>query len=669
MGLTTQTFDIITRIAVGNGALVYRAVEKSSLRQVALKLLTKDGELDHRLDLDALFTDAPRLKSIYGAHVCQLLDAYSDEDGPVLVYEYANGLNGAEFPSQRKLDATQALDVAAQLISALRSGERQRTPHGDLKPSNIIFVDLPEGRPFAFVLDWGLAAYRSKIPDDSLFFLSPERLAGGPPSHAADLFAAGSILFYLYTGKVLVTRDTYEQVAIAWRGVRPSVLAELRPDLPPKLVHWICSLLELDPAKRPASAVEASTALAALNPPPPPAPPETIRPRPPSAPQPTRLPAPSSAPSSVILPVPQRSGVRPAPAPSAPAPRPGAIPPKKKSMLPSILLGALTAAALAGGGIYWVMNQKKKVVEPAAMEDNRPSRPASESVSAPVEKPTPRALPNAVPATPSSPPSVARNGSQKSAAKPAEATAPAVPPAQDGPFFAIESFAYPSGSPLAGQNGGSGWAGAWQGPPPAKVEGASLSYPAHPATGGSITIDETNEELLWSRTVGSASRFLPQPGKGGHWYFGMLIEHHSGLPTPGGEIHINPFDTKTVHNLIRIVIADAGDSTKVTLNNEKAVVEVKNDGKPICLVMRIEAKNPKFDNYDIQARLWVNPDFSKPRPQPHVECEVKYQPLPQQLGVLIRKKRSQAVTHLDELRYGRHWPEMAFLKGDKDGDD
>src|SRR6185436_9703877 len=104
--------------------------------------------------------------------------------------------SGAEFPQQRKLDATQALDVAAQLISSLRSGERQRMPHGDLKPSQIIFVDMPDGRPFTFVLDWALALFRANLPEDSLPFLAPERLAGGPPSHCADLFSAGAVLFY-----------------------------------------------------------------------------------------------------------------------------------------------------------------------------------------------------------------------------------------------------------------------------------------------------------------------------------------------------------------------------------------------------------------------------------------------------------------------------------------
>jgi serine/threonine-protein kinase len=280
MGLTTQTYDILTRLAVGNGALVYRAVDKVTHRQVALKLLIQEGDLDHRFNVGGLLADSKRLQQITGAHVCQLLDAYTDEDGPVLVYEYANGMSGAEFPSQRKLDAAQAVDVAAQLISALRSGERQKCPHGDVKPSNIVFMDLPDKRPFTIVLDWGLTAYRTAMADDSLLFLAPERLAGAAASHRADLFSAGAVLVFLYTGKMFVSGKDRAELQVAWQKARPGALSELRPDLPAKLVQWVCSLLELNPEKRPESAVEAFAGLAALNPPPAPVPPESFRERP-----------------------------------------------------------------------------------------------------------------------------------------------------------------------------------------------------------------------------------------------------------------------------------------------------------------------------------------------------------------------------------------------------
>lgn len=276
MGLTTQTYDILSRIAIGNGALIYRAVDKATTRQVALKLLVQEGNLDHRLDVDALLADAPRLRQMSGAHICQLLDAYPDDDGPVLVYEFADGRNGQVQGEKRTLAPAEALDVAAQLISALRSGERQKCPHGDVKPSNIMLADLPDGRPFLVVLDWGIAAHRSAMPDESLPFLAPERLAGSPVSHAGDLFSAGAVLFFLLTGKTLVGGQSPEALLAMWRRAQPAVLAELRPDLPAKFVQWVCRLLEPDPKKRPASAVDAGAALAAMGPPPPSAPAESV---------------------------------------------------------------------------------------------------------------------------------------------------------------------------------------------------------------------------------------------------------------------------------------------------------------------------------------------------------------------------------------------------------
>ena len=394
MGLTTQTYDILSRIAIGNGALIYRAVDKATTRQVALKLLVQDGDLDHRLDVDALLADSPRLRKLAGAHVCQLLDAYPDDDGPVLVYEFADGRNGQEQGEKRKLTPAEALDVAAQLISALRSGERQKCPHGDVKPSNIMFVDLPEGRPFLVVLDWGIAAHRSTMPDDSLPFLAPERLVGGPVSHAADLFSAGAVLFFLFTGKTLVGGKSPAELLATWRQARPAVLAELRPDLPAKLVQWMCGLLELDPQKRPASAVDAGVVLATLGPPPPPVPPESIRPRPP-------VPIGSGISKAPVAP---GSAVRAAPAPVTSQARavPGsvatnvaapvdAIPhAKSKGLHPAlkVVISSSVSALVCVGGWFAFFHGRDPASAPAKVSQNAgapvPVREASASVGPPI---------------------------------------------------------------------------------------------------------------------------------------------------------------------------------------------------------------------------------------------------------------------------------------------
>ena len=446
MGLTTQNYDILTRLAVGNGALVYRGVDKVSHRQVALKLLVQDGDVDHRFDVSALLAVSQRLRQITGAHVCQLLDAYMDDDGPVLVYEFANGVSGAELASQRNLTAPEVLDIAAQLISALRSGERQKTPHGDVKPSNVFFMELPDKRLFTLVLDWGLTAFRTSTADDSLPYLAPERLAGAAASHRADLFSAGAVLFFLCTGKMLVAGTNRAELQAAWQKTRPALLAELRPDMPAKFVQWLCSLLELAPEKRPESAVDALAALAALNPPPPPVPPESFRPRPvaPAATLPIA--------SGIVKPPPAdlkpASAIRqppPAPAVSESAvkkiAKPAAGPVKKSHVAMTVSL-LIFFVALIAGGVWLVFFRKEEPKYPgeeyspkptAAVAARTPAPSVGESIgkkfTPPPATPTPAKKPK--PGQPNPPP--AKPGAKpppKPAAPPPANLAPPQPAAK-----------------------------------------------------------------------------------------------------------------------------------------------------------------------------------------------------------------------------------------------
>jgi serine/threonine protein kinase len=437
MGLTTQTYDILTRLAVGNGALVYHAMDKVSHRQVALKLLVQDGNVDHRFNVEALLADAQRLRQITGAHVCQLLDAYRDDDGPVLSYEFAKGASGAELPAQRTLDAAQVIDVAAQLISALRSGERQKCPHGDVKPSNIIFMQLAERRQFALVLDWGLTAYRTVTADDSMPYLAPERLAGAAASHRADLFSAGALLFFLCTGKTLVAGTNRTELGSAWRQVRPAVLAEMRPDLPAKFVQWLCGLLELAPEKRPASAVDALASLAALNPPPAPVPPESFRPRPVSkiAALPIasgivkRPPEMQAKPVSAIRQPPPPAANPPAPAKPTAAPAAG---PVKKSHI-AMTIGLFTfLLALIAGSVWFFFFRNTEAKYPSDELEARPRSSVAARTPAPSigenigKKITPPPMPPKPAANPAASPK------PKSPVKPA-APNPAIPSASPQP--------------------------------------------------------------------------------------------------------------------------------------------------------------------------------------------------------------------------------------------
>lgn len=625
MGLTTQNYDILTRIAIGNGAIVYRGIQKDSLRQVAIKLLSSDGELDHRMDLAALFADVPKLRGIAGTHVCQLLEAMHDEDGPVLIYEFADGLNGSEFAQKEKLTPAQVLDVAAQLISALRSGERQRLPHGDLKPSNLVFVKLANDRPFTLVLDWGLAAYRSALHGDSLPYLAPERLTGAPPSHSADLFAAGAVLFYLCTGKVLATGSSEQELLAAWPYVNPNILAELRPDLPAKLVQWIASLVELDPVQRMSSAVEANVQLGHFSPPAPPIPPESIRPRP--APRSGIQPPAASGIAPAPVPVPRASAVvkAPQPVPRASAvqaapraiPTPRVVPPRRKKTALIVSLSLTLVALLAAPA--WYFHPQRGPIE-ITLE---PEKTIEET------------------------------------------------------YLAIESFDYKPGTPLEALAGGSGWAGPWHGSD-ATVDGKRYGYPGHSGAGGNLLMPaSTAKEGNWSRVVGPIARCKIDPAKGGHIYFGALLD--CSAMGKNAELLINPLDAENKINHFLIVCTEVNGKIRINLSTNNHDAKELDPKQPIFLLMRFDFGKPTPPTYEIRATLYVNQSLSqstldaKAALPPGIKKDVR---LPEKLGLSIQKRPAPGEFRLDEIRYGYHHAEMLFkpptpavkAKDDGDGD-
>ena len=678
MGLTTQTYDILSRIGIGNGSLVYRAVHKTNLRQVALKLLThntgfdEEPEFDHRFDIPALLAKVPVMKLITGSHVCQLLDAYEDEDGVVLAYEFASGLSGIEVPYQRRLDAAQALDVASQVISALRSGERQRTPHGDFKASNLVFVDTAESRPYIFILDWGLAAFRSWNHANSLPYLAPERLMGGPISHQSDLFSAGVVLFYLFTGKVLAAGETNQEVLISWSKARPEILAELRPDLPPKLVQWVCSLLALDPVKRPQSAVDAGNALAALSPPPAMIPPESIRPKPMGAAQRAQ-----QAMGSGVVPSPQSgvarpiaSGVRPAAsgvrtAPSGVQARPSGIaapvsstavraePASKASPSPGskktgalIMAITLTIATAAAAGAAWWLVRGRGDREPEPAERFAGARTPSPSVTKPAPMPEKRPLP----------PSVERPAARSSSPKGSGSPASLSPAAT----LADESFAY-TGKTFSNENGGKGWGGPWTGTD-VEILAESLSYKDQPGTGGSLLIPSSDKPLAVSRSLGPLSRFQQGEYKDRHWYFAGVLQHSDGTNEPGGELRVSLVGAE---NVASFRIEDLGQELRITTGGGKSLT-LADEGKPMLVVARVQWIKDKEGAYDVKSALLVNPKMSAQgfgKAGPALEDSQRGANLPSDLMLKLEKSPGKARSLVDEIRYGRHWSNTVVRSG------
>ncbi len=247
---------------------VFQAVDSSDGQGVLVKQIPKDGQGDFPLDGVALKQAATSLTAPRGFPWVEIREIGEDEFSHYVVSRLVSDApSAAQHPQKGQFSPAEAVDILNQLASALSELERMRLTHGDIKPSNVLIGQQADGRPHVMLTDTGLSAFRKSHPVESLVFMAPERLGGGPATGASDLFTAGHIVYYLLTGYSLVGGNTVAELQEAWRKANPASLKKFRTDLDLRFVKVLLSILETNKAKRPATAGQVVRDLLVLNPP------------------------------------------------------------------------------------------------------------------------------------------------------------------------------------------------------------------------------------------------------------------------------------------------------------------------------------------------------------------------------------------------------------------
>lgn len=252
-----DAYAVKERVSIGTAGVVYRALHRASGREVLFKVLMEQAS--HPLNTAQVLAIAPALMRLKHARIAELLDAYEDPEGTVLVYPLIPGMAGSEFPlKERPLTPAEARQVARQLCEALLVGERAAFPHGDVKPSNIVIqLSKEDGRMSVQLQDWGLSSCRTAQPSETLQFMAPERHHGHPTSVQGDLFSLGASLWFLITGRLPVESVTREALLEEWGTFDPATLVGLQPEVDNHFRQWLAWLLRWQPRDRPPTVAKA----------------------------------------------------------------------------------------------------------------------------------------------------------------------------------------------------------------------------------------------------------------------------------------------------------------------------------------------------------------------------------------------------------------------------
>lgn len=225
----------LTRIGHGGFSVVYRAVQESFDRDVALKLLTIVGpDEDTRRRFEREVRLAGRLSD--HPHVVTVLDTGTTASGrPYLAMDLYDGGSMKQWLQRRgRLSGAQAAGVGAKIADALHAAHALGVLHRDVKPNNILISRYGEPALADFGVSWLLDAGNSSSVLDvfSPHHAAPELMTRGVPTASSDVYALGSTLYELIAGRPpfgAPGRDVRRTIYLALSEPAPPLVC---PDLP-----------------------------------------------------------------------------------------------------------------------------------------------------------------------------------------------------------------------------------------------------------------------------------------------------------------------------------------------------------------------------------------------------------------------------------------------------
>lgn len=262
--MSADRYEIRGKIGQGGVGAVYRAYDTQLRREVAMKRVLQDGEMNSEEATANLLKEATALSSVQHPHIVTVYDAGIDSEGPYVVMELINGKTLDEMVERGTLTYEDFKEVAIQSQEAMIAAQELDLVHRDLKPSNVMVSWLPSGRFQVKIVDFGLAKFSAKpslqtidhgdAVFGSIFFMAPEQFERTPLDRRTDMYSLGAMYYYALAGQYPFNGDTAPQVMAAHLQNKVPPLAEVRPDLPPWVCDWVMWHIRRDMNDRPDSA-------------------------------------------------------------------------------------------------------------------------------------------------------------------------------------------------------------------------------------------------------------------------------------------------------------------------------------------------------------------------------------------------------------------------------
>ena len=264
-GRSFGDFELLEEIGRGGMGVVYKAVQRSLGRVVALKTILR-GEQARPADVARFQVEAESLAHLDHPHIVGVYAAGEHDGQAWFSMRYVEGETLTALLSRGPLRARDAASLLAVIARAVDFAHERGILHRDLKPSNIL-IDR-EGRPH--VTDFGLAKRVRATEREAAWtglthsgaivgtpaYMAPEQVSGsrGKPSPASDVYSLGVILYEMLTGRPPFQAPTPVDTLLLVLDQDPVRPGLLNPKVDPDLELICLKCIQKEPELRYASA-------------------------------------------------------------------------------------------------------------------------------------------------------------------------------------------------------------------------------------------------------------------------------------------------------------------------------------------------------------------------------------------------------------------------------
>ncbi|MEU6108077.1 serine/threonine-protein kinase [Streptomyces albidoflavus] len=262
-------YELVDLAGKGGMAQIWRAHDRTTDRQVAVKFLRLDTEDLRQLDTQEqeeelehrrlrFIREARLLASLRHPNIPEQYDFGTHGGVPFLVMYHVVGVNLRAFLKRyTPLTPTVAVSAAAQVAAAFVHAHARDVVHRDLKPENVMISERGRG----YLIDFGIGkelGIESTLtqPGSTLGtpgYQAPEQILGDEATAATDVYSFCCVLYELLTGRPpFVANDRHGSVERQHLSATPLRSSDLAAGIDNALDELVLRGLAKNAEQRPA---------------------------------------------------------------------------------------------------------------------------------------------------------------------------------------------------------------------------------------------------------------------------------------------------------------------------------------------------------------------------------------------------------------------------------